>query len=314
MKYLLVFKEDLPVQELDLVKAYWAIEAGEFVHKVGDLAKRHGLSVPALTHLAIANATCHISFGFCLGCGDELLETVTSKSAFLAAQTSFSWRRCPACQHAYDKRQQFEQQQAAGQVGSALGPNAVELRAWELLPSAELEVLKAIVQLKLKPLIYAQLFQDGNLGNKEVWTILNRLVRKGLLVINHDYEVGQGHVVEGFSYPPALEQVFSGCVLESAPGSVTDYLGLKLMLNPDKSRNYKAMYTGVCTMQEDVLLRRGVQYAYAGWVRTKDSSITLQLTAFEQVLTEAPGGNLVEAAVVNKLLGRFVGDPGAQDG
>jgi len=302
MKFLVSINNDVQSAERALIEAYWAVDQGAFVNKVADLAAAHELTVPALTQLVRSHSNCQVSFGYCEGCGDELLGVVNTKSALQAGLLDFEGQRCAQCQRAYEKRQRFEQRVAAGQVGSVLGHNAVELQTWELLPIREREVLSVIVQLKWKPLIYAYLFKDGNLSDKNVWEPINKLVKKGLLVLLYDFD--SGRIVEGFEYPHVLEAVFSHCALSAAPKtSPSDYFGLRLHLNPDKSAPHKATYTGVFTMQQDVLLRQGKRYAYGGWVRKRDNTVTLQITPFEQIVDlQLPTGNTIEAQVIKLRL------------
>lgn len=106
-KYELTFSENLTDAEAELVRAYWAMKNGGFTHKADALASANSLTVPGLTALARAGTTCRVSLGYCLG-GDEVLETLATRSAFTACLHNFYPPHCPECQDVYMKRQKFE--------------------------------------------------------------------------------------------------------------------------------------------------------------------------------------------------------------
>jgi hypothetical protein len=268
MKYELTFAEDLQGPELTLVQAYWEIKDGEFVHKALPLAQAHAMTVPQLTALARAYVQCEISFGNCIGCGDELLVMINTKTAFQECLVDFTRQRCPDCQRAFEKRQLFEQRLANEQPGSALGYNAVAVTPWQNLPADELEVLKCIVQFKTKQRIYQHLFREGSRFDRtNIWDVFNRLEKKRLIVTKREYNRG----IEGFSYLPELDNV----LLEPAET-------VKLTQNPAKQTNHHADYAAVFTVESDVQLKAGSRYVYGAWVN-KNGDINLQITPLANV-------------------------------
>ena len=52
MRYVLTFSDKLRGDELEAVRAYWALEQGMFIHRATDLAQALNLTVPGLTLLA----------------------------------------------------------------------------------------------------------------------------------------------------------------------------------------------------------------------------------------------------------------------
>lgn len=273
MKYELSFTENLPESALALVQAYWEIKDGEFVHKALPLAQAHEMTVPQLTALARAYVECKISFGNCIGCGDELIVVVDTKTAFLDCLVDFSRQRCPDCQRAFDKRQLFEQRLATEQPGSTLGYNAVDLKPWQDLPADELEVLQCIVQFKLKRPIYQHLFRDGSRFDRtNIWSVFNRLEKRKLIITHRNRDQG----IEGFSYLPELDNV----LLEATGMAImppVNFLNLKLTKNPAKQTNHHADYAAVFTVESDVQLKAGSRYVYGAWV-SKKGDINFQLT------------------------------------
>lgn len=278
MKYELTFAENLLGPELALMQAYWEIEDGEFVHKALPLAQAHEMTVPQLTALARAHVQCKISFGNCIGCGDELLVVITTKTAFQECLVDFSRKRCPDCQRAFEKRQLFEQRLATEQPGSALGYNTIEVKSWQYLPADELEVLKCIVQFKTKQLVYQHLFREGSRFDRPtVWEVFNRLEKKRLIVTKRDYNRG----IEGFSYLPELDNVLLEPT-EAVTLPPVDFLNLKLTQNPTKQTNHHADYAAVFTVESDVQLKAGSRYVYGAWVNKK-GEINFQITPLANV-------------------------------
>jgi hypothetical protein len=273
MKYELLFAESLKEPELSLVQAYWQIEEGEFVHKALPLAQAHEMTVPQLTALARAYVECKISFGNCIGCGDELIVVVDTKTAFQECLVDFTRQRCPDCQRAFEKRQRFEQRLATEQPGSALGYNAIELKPWQNLPADELEVLKCIIQFKTKRPIFQHLFRDGSpFDRTNIWDVFNRLEKRRLIVTHRDYN----RSIEGFNYLPELDHVLLDATQLPVIPPV-NYLNLKLTKNPVKQTNHHADYAAVFTVESDVQLKAGSRYVYGAWV-SKKGDINFQIT------------------------------------
>jgi hypothetical protein len=302
MKYELSFAESLQEPELALVQAYWKIEDGEFVHKALPLAQAHEMTVSQLTALARASVECKISFGNCIGCGDELLVVIKSKTAFQGCVGDFSRQRCPDCLRAFEKRQLFEQRLATEQPGSALGYNAVELKPWQNLPVDELEVLKCIAQFKIKERIYQHLFREGSRFDRTtVWEVFNRLERKRLIVIKRNHTRG----IDGFTYLPELDKVLLGFADVTVVPPV-DFLNLKLNKNPAARTKHHADYAGVFTVESEVVLKKGSRYIYGAWVN-EQSVINFQITPLAN-LHQYPNQGFAgqEPVIIKEILERLL--------
>ena len=276
MYYELSFKEDLNDADAALVRAYWAIDNGVFVHNVNELAAAHNLTRVQLTALVRASTSCQISLGHCVGCGDEVLRTVDTKTDFKLHAEHFGEPRCSDCLRAYAKRQRYEASITANQAASTLGPNAVRLKPWELLTPEELNVLKGIVRYKTKPLIYEHVFK-GNHRDQIVWALVKQLVRRGLVEVVWNYN----EYIEEFLFQPELETHLFGTEAP-ADAAAASHFSLKLLKNNAKKEVWQPDYSGAVTLRTDLYLPKGTRLAYGAW-QTNSKDLLVQLRPFETV-------------------------------
>lgn len=183
-----------------------------------------------------------------------------------------------------------------------MGYNAVELKPWQNLPVNELEVLKCIVQFKIKERIYQHLFREGSRFDRTtVWEVFNRLERKRLIAIKRNHTRG----IDGFTYLPELDKVLLGTADVTVVPPV-DFLNLKLTKNPAARTKHHADYAGVFTVESEVVLKKGSRYIYGAWVN-EQGVINFQITPLSSVHQYSNQGFAgQEPVIIKEILERLL--------
>ncbi|MBG8555012.1 hypothetical protein I5L79_15770 [Hymenobacter sp. BT594] len=300
--FTLLLADDAPAEQRPLVEAYWSLDNGAFVHKVGELAAAHGMTLHELQKVSRQYAHVRVFLGNCLGCGDDLVQAMHSRHQLQQALQEFAPRRCAECQARWERRQEFERRLAAGHVGNPLGENAQALRRWEQLPEPELALLRTIVQLKTKRAIFAHLQPQLQQNPQQVWSLINSLEARHLVTTERAYD----RTITGFRYAPELESLWTPDPALKPDPRTGQQLRLEIVPVPSKHAHYLPDFAGAFVVAAPVHLVPGTRYAYTGWLNTRKKTITLELGPLaEMEYYPGPDFTRAEPELLANLLERF---------
>ena len=174
-----------------ILDEYWKLSGGEFLYTPKLIYEKYNISVKELNRLNKEYSDCFVTHGIC-NCKSEIKTKVYSQTAFNYETSERCIReRCKKCQEDYNIRRPAELARE-------------QEKQWEQkvmeMPPDELEILKSIVKLKDKMLIYAEVF-NGNPYDSSIWRKVENIERTGLLIIGRTFDK---RVVK-FHFPEHLE-------------------------------------------------------------------------------------------------------------
>ncbi|PUV24382.1 hypothetical protein DCO56_13640 [Sphingobacterium athyrii] len=260
----------------EIIEKYWELEDGKFVYRPAVLKAQYGLTLTQLGEIIAKNSFCQMSFGACSECGNDISKEMTAQSSFkkIAAQDI---NRCDHCERLYQERIEEEWEETHQALEKGLGGDLFDkkkLGRLKKLSPEELYVLKQIIFLRDKRLIFSELFTKN--GFDETWSVVKTLVRRGLLEVKRE-----GSKVVEFIPSEDIEFLqgqdsgntsrrLKALVVDEAIDSYTFNLPVKR--DPPSARSPK--FSKVFTLPVDVNFEKGIEYAISGWMMD-DGSINV---------------------------------------
>ncbi len=178
---------------------------------------------------------------------------------------------------------------------------AIQKKRWLNLNSEEFEILKEIVRLKNKSLIYKEIF-NGDPYDKTIWKIINSIEKKGLLFIKREPYPSLG--VIKFIFPEQLEKIFEE-KYEMTNNENLNNLKLILSKNTNKKQTNQPDYSGTFILKRPVNLNSGIKYVYGGWINPY-GSIKLSILPQDDIYQVVEHGDIdYEPIYVQNVLNDF---------
>ncbi len=258
----------------EIIKKYWEFDNMEFKNKPSVLKKEYDISQYKLNKIIKNNSTCEINKGGCIECGIELIHNVTSQTQFREKINS-TIIHCEECRAEYNERLKKERELNQTTYRNQNLQKALEFRLWEKLTTDEFLVLKSIIKINDRDAIFREVFSQDYQGT---WTIVNKLERVGLIDVLRD-----DSSVIGFGFLEELENLILNFDEKiEAISSVRNNLSFSLTRKTNKFKQNQPDYSGVFVLPSDILLKKGVEYIYGGWIQS-DGSINLKFTPKEEL-------------------------------
>jgi hypothetical protein len=162
---------------------------------------------------------------------------------------------------------------------------SIQEKRWNSLTDEELEILKGIVRIKNKSLIYKEIF-NGDPFDRSTWRKVGNIEKKGLIFIKRN----SYQSVAEFVFPERLKQIFFGEDKE-IQNTELDFLSFSLSKNNNKSQIRQPDYSGTFILKRPVRLDADIKYIYGGWINT-DGSINLKIQPLDNVVQKVEQGNI----------------------
>lgn len=261
--------------ENEIIKKYWDFQETEFINKPSLLKREYSISQYELNKLIREKSSFILNKGECVGCGVELVYNVKSQTQ-LREKINANIIHCEECREESQKKLREERIQTKTLFRNQNLLKALEHRLWEKLTTEEFDVLKDIVKLKERDAIFKYVFSKDYQGT---WTKVNKLERLGLI----DVLRGDNNSIISFDFLEELEVEILNFdeIIEHQP-VLRNNLSFSLAQKLTKTRSTQPDYSGVFILPTDVLLKKGVEYIYGGWVQS-DGTINLKFTPKDEV-------------------------------
>ena len=185
MNYEIVISSNTSQKFLNIISKYWAFRNGEFVYSKDQISKdikKVKESIPDI--LKYSHCILHVEN--CRLCNSKF-EILIKDRVELASQASNSQSICNLCK-TYSPQYQ--------NTKSTSIPIEITINQ---LSDIEYKILHGIVKLKRKGLIYKHIF-NNDLENIEIWNIINKLQKKGLIWIDRT----DSCKIRSFRYPEKI--------------------------------------------------------------------------------------------------------------
>ncbi len=274
LKYNINISKDTTKLKREIIKKYWALENMEFKNKPSILKKEYNISQYELNNIIKNNSTCEINKNECIECGIELIYNVTSQTQFREKANS-TIIHCEECQEKHNKQLKKERELNQTIYINQNLQKALAHRLWEKLTINEFSVLKSIIKIKDRNIIFKELFSQNYQGT---WTIVNKLERIGLISVLRSEKS-----VIGFDFLTELEnKILNFDEKIETVLKPKNNLSFSLARKTNKSKENQPDYSGVFVLPVDIVLKKGIDYIYGGWIQS-DGSINLKFTPKEEL-------------------------------
>ena len=265
----------------ELINDYWLFNNNEFEYSLNQLADKYNLTVSKITKLIKDNSTCTVSID-CTNCNKTFPRIVDTKGFFKVSKHSSIL--CSECQEKQDiliqekKQEDFykylEEKIINEEKKNEKFLKAIQTKQWLKLNPVEKDILIKIIESNgVKNAIRKTVF-NSNFYDKSIWTIINRLERKGLIFVERNND----NSVICFDFHKSLIDYISNDI----PVKTTNSLSFSLSKKAYKNRPKQPDYAGTFTLPYDVLLKAHEAYLYGGWILS-DGSINLKFTPVKDV-------------------------------
>lgn len=263
--------------ENEIIKKYWDFQETEFINKPSLLKTEYSISQYELNKFIREKSSFILNKGECVGCGVELVYNVKSQTQFREIINA-NIIHCEECREESQKKLSEERIQTKTLFRNQNLLKALEHRLWEKLTTEEFDVLKDIVKLKERDAIFKYVFSKDYQGT---WTKVNKLERLGLI----DVLRGDNNSIISFDFLEQLEDKILNFdeIIENQP-VLRNNLSFSLAQKLNKTRLNQPDYSGIFILPTDVLLKKGVEYIYGGWVQS-DGTINLKFTPKDEVFS-----------------------------
>ncbi|WP_405412212.1 hypothetical protein [Maribacter sp. Asnod1-A12] len=150
---------------------YWTYDNNTFTYPINEDISNDGISLAIIQNI-LKNSKCLLTFKNCILCYSSLTITVINRKDFLDFIALYP-RICPNCKKFSPNYSDFHlKDESLDEIIRSLSID-------------EIKVLKGIIQLRRKDLIYRHIF-NNDISDSNVWNIINGLQRKGLIWIERE--------------------------------------------------------------------------------------------------------------------------------
>ncbi|WP_282133014.1 hypothetical protein [Cellulophaga baltica] len=180
-KYEIILSAQASIDLVSDITQYWLFEKGKFTHHIENRTFE--------TKTVLEKSKCLLTFRNCVLCNSSLTIIVNNREDFI------KWIDtnpiiCDSCQ---DYSPNYD--------SSIPLKKSAYIKINEL-SFTELKVLRGIIKLKSKFLIYRHIF-NNDISDNSVWKIVNGLQIKGLISIDRDPNWG----IKSFNVPSEVEKI-----------------------------------------------------------------------------------------------------------
>jgi len=287
-EYKIHLEPDLNDDYTIILQDYWKIASNEFINRPKQICDNYNITIGELNKIIKDFSYCKIIHGYCSDCGVVIEDKVYSQTSFREKIRRKVHERCNACETTFFKNLDAERNQHQEDEKKQLEEQfcrAVHEKRWTELSAEELEILKGIVRLKSKSLIYKEIF-NGNPFDKSVWQKIGNIEKKGLVSIKRS----ESRSVIEFSFPMQLDQLLLINNKEFINAEI-DSLSFSLTKNINKTQIKQPDYSGTLIFKRPVRLDPDVKYLYCGWINF-DGSINLKIQALNNIFQNVEQGNI----------------------
>lgn len=268
------YKPEIDTYTKQIIDDYWGNEKGKFGITAKNLLLKYGFTVTELGVIIKDNSSYETFYPECVDC-----KVQSSKIAYLRKNIPFilftPGYRCNACLNNYNiEKEELKRQQFQNEMKLKL-EKGIDGKKWTYLSSIELETLQQIVKYKDKNEIIKIAF-NKNFYDKSVWKIVNRLENLWLVIVERTYR----NAVICFHFDDRLENLIS----QDNPGISTtnDVFSFSLCKKSVITKAEDPEFSGTFILPEDIFLKKGIKYIYAGW-RNSDGSISFKFTPVNKI-------------------------------
>jgi len=283
-----------------ILRDYWAMVENDFINKPKDICDKYNVEIGELNKIVRSNSHCAIIVSRCDICKVETEENVYSQTSFREKKRQYNInrdgkRKCSKCENVLNELRkkdislQYEKDRC--RRGEHFN-RAIQNKRWNELSNEELQILKDIIRLKSKRLIYQKIFNNDP-QDKAIWKQVNNIEKKGLLIVDRD----SSFRVISFVFPNSLEYILPER-LNIDKVETVNYLNLLL---PKKA--YTTIkdpdYFGTIVLGKSVKLEAGTEYICEGWINA-DESITLSIKPIQYIPPKASNGDIKDGPILLK--------------
>lgn len=300
-------------QYIRMIENYWQLEDGKFVYKPRDLQNLYGIRQRELNKVIAEYSVCRINLGECVDCNKDIIEEVKTQSGFQKTK-NLQMTRCWHCERIHFERIEQGWDDTREALKNGLGAELIDtkkLGRLKKLNPDELDVLKQIIKLKDKSLIYDQI--HNKIGSEKAWGIINKLQRQGLLEVKRQAtKVVEFVPSEDLVFLSNGEQIPDELAVRSIKtvtfDETLDAFTFRIPLNQNVTSVTSPKYSKVFALPINVNFEKGVEYLMSVWVlldgslnvsfaptstifRSFDRRITLEE---DSIISEFPNGRFGE--------------------
>jgi hypothetical protein len=301
-EYKIHIKPDLSEDYSIIIQEYWEIVDNDFPNRPKQICQKYNITIGELNKIIKDYSCCNIVHGYCSGCGVVIEDKVYSQTSFREKKRRYIKERCNDCEIAFYKEREAErvrQQDEEKQQIEERFSQAIQEKRWNNLSDEELEILKGIVRIKNKSLIYKEIFNDDPF-DKSIWRKVGNIEKKGLLCVKRN---SYKSVIE-FHFPEQLEQI----LLRDNKDIINeelDFLSFSLSKYINKTQIRQPDYSGTFILKRPVRLVANVKYIYGGWINT-DGSINIKIQPLDNIVQKVEHGTIEnEPTHIKNIMNEF---------
>lgn len=276
----LKLSENYSELDKEIIEKYWKIDNGEFVNSPRLIKKKYNISQSELTN--IIKSYSELSFYvYCPNCISYEHNNVESQTRFKNVISSFNKSynkksRCKECFELERKEKEAERIKREEKLLDNLN-TAIDNRNWENLSNFEKEVLKNGLEMSFNDLKkhYGEILGQSNFIR--FIRALNSIESQNLFVLTRE---SWNNYITNYQYLKRLLEYKNEIVVEkqqerkqntATESSRTNELKLKLTIDNERTHPDSPLYSGTVIFKEEIVLKRGIEYAFGHWERANNN-------------------------------------------
>jgi len=289
------------LDSLNLINKFWELDENlNFVYKNSDLAGEFNITSSKVSAFCLNHSIVKVYRGVCQKCEEEIYTIANNKKELRSILNSFTNKCyeqliCFKCRDKELNKQQERQKHFSEGADNAFQNRKYEKmqkafneKKWEELNVDELDILKHVVISEEKWEVYNRIFPDGNPHGDNailIWRILNKLDNMDLIWLKRKH--GTTRIEEIITLSKLKNHLFDDLSEESIYKQKTLERIFAFVMEKNLSRmNYRHPdYSGVFSLNRDVVLKKGCRYRYGGWIND-DGSLYIKITPYEQPFSD----------------------------
>ena len=287
-EYRINIKPDLDDNYSNIVKDYWEIKQEIFINKPKTICSNYNITFVELNSIIKKYSSCTIIYGECSNCGVVLEDNVYSQTSFNETKRYSIKDRCLKCDVLFLKdfkvKKSLQLEEEELQIENNFN-QAIKDEKWNELSGEEFEILKMMIQLKDKSLIYKNVF-NGNAYDKSVWMKVKNIENLGLVFI---LRAENRHIID-FLFPKDLEEIL---LKKEILNEELNHLSFSISKNINKKNVRQPDYSGSFILKLPVKLDKDVKYTYGGWINI-DGSISLTFKPVDDLFKKVEQSEMVD--------------------